>query len=68
MSPVTGDNCPWCFFPSQPKERICRKCGHFAHVNQLFCECAACMAGRPKPAPFVFPISEDDEEPVAVDA
>jgi predicted amidophosphoribosyltransferase len=48
MNPVTGDNCPWCYLPSQPKERLCRRCGHFAHVNQLHCECAACMLSRPK--------------------
>ncbi len=48
MTPVTGDNCPWCYFPSQPKERICRRCGHFAHVNQLYCECAPCLVSRPR--------------------
>lgn len=47
MSLVTSDNCPWCYLPSQPKERICRRCGHCARIPRTYCDCVACLADRP---------------------
>ena len=47
MNLMTSDTCPWCHLPSVAKERMCRRCGHFARIPQIYCECAACTIGRP---------------------
>ena len=68
MNPVTGDNCPWCYLPSQPKERLCRRCGHYAHVPQIYCECSACMTGRPKTELHRFATPFDEPAEAEADA
>lgn len=51
---MTSDNCPWCKLPSNYFDRLCRQCGHEAHVAQPFCECIACLSSRPKYKAFTF--------------
>ena len=66
MNPVTSDNCPWCHLPSAPKERLCRRCGHYARVPQLSCECSACLHARPKVETHHFTVPYDYKWPVEV--
>lgn len=47
MNLLTSDTCPWCGHPSERAARLCRKCGHYAHFPQIYCECAACMTTKP---------------------